>query len=124
MQHQLLLVFLGGGLGSCLRYLLSRYAITIFQYGYLGTLIANGLGCLLIGFIFGMTARGNYLSQNHTLLLATGFCGGFTTFSAFALENHLLLKEGQLLQFSIYSVGSILIGLLAVGLGFWISRLL
>ena len=82
-----LLVFLGGGLGSGLRYLVT---ITMNQYSKVlpfGTFTVNMLGCLLIGLILGYAQRENTLTSNQTLLLATGFCGGFTTFSAFANEN-------------------------------------
>ena len=79
-----LLVFLGGGLGSGLRYLVT---ITMNQYSKVlpfGTFTVNMLGCLLIGLILGYAQKENTLTSNQTLLLATGFCGGFTTFSAFA----------------------------------------
>ena len=79
----ILLVFLGGGFGSSLRYLLGKYLnsdITGIPYG---TFAANLLGSLLIGVILGLSAKENVLTQNQTLLLATGFCGGFTTFSTF-----------------------------------------
>ena len=117
-----LLVFLGGGLGSGLRYLVT---ITMNQYSKVlpfGTFIVNMLGCLLIGLILGYAQKENTLTSNQTLLLATGFCGGFTTFSAFANENLELIKNGELFNFSFYTVGSVLIGILAIFIGFYLTN--
>ena len=117
-----LLVFLGGGLGSGLRYLVS---IAMNQYSKVlpyGTFIVNILGCLLIGLILGYAQKENTLTSNQTLLLATGFCGGFTTFSAFANENLELIKNGELFNFSVYTIGSVLIGILAVCIGFYLTN--
>ena len=117
-----LLVFLGGGLGSGLRYLVT---ITMNQYYKVlpfGTFIVNMLGCLLIGLILGYAQKENTLTSNQTLLLATGFCGGFTTFSAFANENLELIKNGELFNFSLYTIGSVLIGILAVFIGFYLTN--
>lgn len=120
----LLLVFFGGGLGSVLRYLVSKALNSYYPNFYLGTFLVNVLGCLLIGIIFSLTLRANFLSQQQVLLLATGFCGGFTTFSAFALESQFLLKDFSWLQMGFYVGASILIGILAVALGFWLGKLL
>ena len=117
-----LLVFLGGGLGSGLRYLVT---IAMNQYSKLlpfGTFTVNILGCLLIGLILGYAQKENTLTSNQTLLLATGFCGGFTTFSAFANENLELIKNGELFNFSVYTIGSLLIGILAVFIGFYLTN--
>lgn len=119
----MLLVFLGGGLGSVLRYLISKTYNPYFTNFYFGTFLANSIGCLLIGFLLGLSAKHNYLTQNQTLLLATGFCGGFTTFSSFAFENHSFLKAGEILNFSLYTLVSIVLGVIAVALGLWISKL-
>ena len=117
-----LLVFLGGGLGSGLRYLVS---IAMNQYSKVlpfGTFTVNMLGCLLIGLILGYAQKENTLASNQTLLLATGFCGGFTTFSAFANENLELIKNGEFFNFSVYAIGSVLIGILAVFIGFYLTN--
>ena len=117
-----LLVFLGGGLGSGLRYLVT---ITMNQYSKVlpfWTFTVNILGCLLIGVMLGYAQKENTLTSNQTLLLATGFCGGFTTFSAFANENLELIKNGELFNFSFYTVGSVLIGILAVFIGFYLTN--
>ena len=117
-----LLVFLGGGLGSGLRYLVT---ITMNQYSKVlpfGTFTVNMLGCLLIGLILGYAQKENTLTSNQTLLLATGFCGGFTTFSAFANENLELIKNGELFNFCVYTIGSVLIGILAVFIGFYLTN--
>ena len=117
-----LLVFLGGGLGSGLRYLVT---IALNQYSKVfpfGTFTVNMLGCLLIGLILGYAQKENTLTSNQTLLLATGFCGGFTTFSAFANENLELIKNGEIFNFSVYSVSSIVIGIVAVFVGLYFSK--
>lgn len=117
-----LLVFVGGGLGSGLRYLIIKYLNSSLGSFPLGTFAVNIIGSLLIGLVLGYTAKENSLSQNQVLLLATGFCGGFTTFSAFAQENFQLLKTGDIMQFSIYTIGSIVVGLLAVFMGLYIAK--
>ena len=122
-MKQLFLVFIGGGFGSSLRYLISKYSNDYFNNFYLGTFIVNILGCLLIGIVLGLSFRNTYLTQNQALLLSTGFCGGFTTFSAFASENHSLFKSGDFFQLTIYTAGSIVLGVAAVAIGFWFSKL-
>jgi len=123
-MKQFLLVFLGGGIGSLLRYFISRTFNTYFQHFYLGTFLVNIIGCLIIGLVLGISFKSNLLSQNQTLLLTTGFCGGFTTFSSFALENQSLLKSGEILHFSFYTIASIAVGIFAVILGLWLSKIM
>lgn len=121
-MKQLVLVFVGGGFGSVLRYVIGKYLnpeTTGFPYG---TFAANILGSLLIGIILGLAAKSNSLSQSQTLLLATGFCGGFTTFSTFAYENHVFLKSGDFTSFAFYTIASFVIGFLAVFLGMFLVR--
>ena len=117
-----LLVFIGGGFGSGLRYLIGKYLNSSLGSFPIGTFTVNILGSLLIGLILGYAAKENSLSQNQVLLLATGFCGGFTTFSAFAHENFQLLKTGAIMQFSIYTISSIVVGLIAVFIGIYIAK--
>lgn len=121
-MKQLLLVFLGGGFGSVLRYIIGKYFNNPDSGIPYGTFAANILGSLLIGIILGLAAKNNTLSQNQTLLLATGFCGGFTTFSTFAYENHLFLKSGDFTSFAMYTIASFIIGFLAVFLGMFLAK--
>ena len=122
-MKQFLLVFLGGGLGSALRFLISKYSNDYFNSLLMGTFIVNILGCLIMGLVLGFSFKNTNLNQNHVLLLGTGFCGGFTTFSAFAYEKHTLIQTGELIQFSIYAILSIAVGIAAIALGLWLTRL-
>jgi CrcB protein len=117
-----MLVFLGGGFGSVLRYIIGKYFNSPETGIPYGTFAANILGSLLIGIILGVAAKNNTLSQNQTLLLATGFCGGFTTFSTFAYENHVFLKSGDFTSFAFYTIASFIIGFLAVFLGMFLVK--
>ncbi len=122
-MKQLVLVFIGGGFGSIARYVLSKYfnsEVTGIPYG---TFMANVLGSVLIGIILGFAAKNETLNSSQTLLLATGFCGGFTTFSTFAYENHMFLKSGDFMNFFLYTIGSFILGFAAVFLGMFLVRL-
>lgn len=121
-MKQILLVFIGGGTGSVARYLISKYLNSPTTGIPYGTFTVNIVGSFLIGIILGLALKNNTLSQNTVLFLATGFCGGFTTFSTFAYENHVLLKSGDFINFFIYTVGSFIIGFLFVFLGMFITK--
>ncbi|WP_055446626.1 fluoride efflux transporter CrcB [Lacinutrix mariniflava] len=121
-MKNVLLVFIGGGFGSVLRYLLGKFLNNTENGIPYGTFAANILGSLLIGIILGLALKNNTLSQNSTLLLATGFCGGFTTFSSFAYENHVFLKAGDFTSFAIYTIASFVIGFLAVFGGMYLAK--
>ncbi|MCF0172230.1 MAG: fluoride efflux transporter CrcB [Bacteroidales bacterium] len=111
----------GGFAGTCLRYLIGVFAK---QWGSgafpLGTFIVNALGCFIIGVVSGLSEKSGILNSNHVILLATGFCGGFTTFSAFANEAWILGSKGDMLMSLLYVSASIIAGILCV----WIGRLL
>lgn len=122
MLRSLLLVGAGGAVGSMLRYAVS-YAVSKYaQHPFpFGTFIINIVGSLLIGVLFGLAARNQWLQEGGMLLLATGFCGGFTTFSAFALESVNLMQKGQSVTAIIYIGLSVIVGLLLCRLGIWLA---
>lgn len=117
-----LLVFLGGGFGSVIRYFVSK-ALNPERGFYWGTFTANMVGSLIIGFILGWALKQDTVNHNVILLVAVGFCGGFTTFSSFALEGQQLLKAGSYNLLLLYTLTSLIVGILAVFIGLWISKL-
>jgi fluoride exporter len=121
-MRQGLIIFLGGGLGSVSRYLFSRAISRQFEITFpLGTFAVNILGCFAIGLIYALIAKYR-LSSDLSLLLATGFCGGFTTFSTFAYENNSLLERGDYLTFFLYVSLSVMFCLFATFLGIFLVR--
>ena len=121
-MKNILLVFLGGGLGTSLRYLISKYLNQLENSVALGTFTVNIVGSLLIGIIMGLALKNDTPSSTLTLLVDTGFCGGFTTFSAFALENYQFLKTGDITNFIVYTLGSVALGIVAVFIGIWLVK--
>ena len=120
-MKQLLLVIIGGGLGSGLRFLSSKWLASWTNFVVFPTLVVNVLGSLLIGYLTGLFLKNN-LSQEQSLLLVTGFCGGFTTFSTFALENSNFLKNGDYLSLLLYTLGSFVLGISFVFLGLYLAK--
>lgn len=118
MTKHILLVGLGGAAGSILRYLtalfVSKYYANIFP---LATFTTNVVGCLIIGMFIGFLNRYYPANTDLRLLLATGFCGGYTTFSAFSAESLHLLQQGNYFIALTYIGISVLASLLAVGVG-------
>ncbi|MGK0412412.1 MAG: CrcB protein [Polaribacter sp.] len=121
-MKNLILVFIGGGFGSVLRFIIGKWLNNTENGIPYGTFVSNIAGSLLIGFILGYAAKNDTLSTQHTLLLATGFCGGFTTFSTFAYENHVFLKSGDFTSFALYTIFSFIVGFLAVFAGMYIVK--
>lgn len=123
MIKSILLVGLGGGVGSILRYLSSllvnRYFSTAFP---LATFTVNIIGCLIIGLVAGFLQKQLHDNTNIHLLFITGFCGGYTTFSAFAIENVNLLQGNSPFTAFGYIAASIVAGLAAVWLGLAVAQ--
>jgi CrcB protein len=123
MIRQILLVGLGGGVGSILRFLASKWLMQSEKYGFpLATLAVNVIGCLLIGLLMGWSCKHQAPNADMRALLVAGFCGGFTTFSAFSLENVQLFQTGHYGMLSGYVLASLLIGFAAVYTGFWVTK--
>lgn len=119
-----ILVGVGGFAGSVARYGLSL-AARHFSAGWpAGTLAANILGCLLIGMITALTARGEMLSPAARLVLATGFCGGFTTMSSLIYETAAMLRGGEYLYATAYAAGSFILSMAAFVAGIMVVRML
>ncbi|WP_338375303.1 fluoride efflux transporter CrcB [uncultured Flavobacterium sp.] len=123
MFKNLILVAIGGASGSVLRYLVhwivAKKSFSTFPYQ---TFIVNIIGCLLIGILVGYFSRFQNVNESLKLLLITGFCGGFTTFSAFGLENVNMIQNQNYQLALIYTSLSLILGILAVSLGILISK--
>lgn len=114
-------VGLGGAAGSMARY--GIHMLFSRREGLpLGTLLVNLIGCFLIGCLYGYAQRHHWLAGRYMLALATGFCGGFTTFSSFALENNLLLEKGLSATAIWYSLISLIVGLALCRAGIWLTQ--
>ncbi|GAB4336113.1 MAG: fluoride efflux transporter CrcB [Flammeovirgaceae bacterium] len=116
------LVFLGGGLGSVLRFLLSRMIMTKYPTVFpWGTWWINFIGSFLIGLIFAYSSKSPHI-QSYKLFLISGFCGGFTTFSTFSLDNWNLYTKGEYLYAIFYSTSSVILGIVAAMTGIFLVK--
>ena len=114
-----LFVFLGGGIGSVLRYGVGLLiGSSAFPYA---TLAVNAIGSFMIGLFGSMAARLGW-SEPLRLALTVGLCGGFTTFSTFSKEAFALAQAGRWCAFGAYVAVSVVIGLAAVALGYWAGK--
>lgn len=119
MMKDLFLVMLGSGLGGGARFLVSKAMTAVMTTPFpLGTFTVNIVGCLLIGFLSAWPASHGWLTPGMRLLLTTGFCGGFTTFSTFMKEGDGLLAAHAPVVFIAYTTLSLVLGMLAVWAGY------
>ena len=123
---QFFLVFLGGGLGAGARHLANLGALRAFGPGFpVGTMGVNIIGSLAMGLLVGWLARRTGGSSNELrLLLATGFLGGFTTFSAFSLDVAVIRNRGDTGLAAIYVMASVVLSIAGVFAGLWLVRTL
>ena len=125
-MKELLLVCIGSFFGGGARYLVSKavqswVAVPSFPAFPWGTMAVNIVGCFLIGLLSGLSLGGQ-ISPSTKLVLVTGFCGGFTTFSTFMNENLLLGRDGAMLSAVLYTLLSLALGLIAVIVGYQIVK--
>ena len=125
MIKNLLLVAFGGGAGSMARYLCQKWLSEDHPHPFpWATFIVNLAGCFLIGVIYAAAEKVTFITPQIRLLLVTGFCGGFATFSTFAFENMNLLRGNDTIYFLIYTIASVVLGIAAVFGGIAIMKLL
>lgn len=125
MIKNILLIGLGGSIGSIARYFVSRLNNQIEWLSIpIGTLAVNVIGSFLIGFLVGISEKSPILTVELRMFLMVGLCGGFTTFSSFSGENLMLMRNGQFLPLFLYTGLSILLGFTAVYLGYISTKLL
>lgn len=120
-MRNLVYIFLGGGFGSVVRFLISNYTQKLWNINAfpLGTFVVNVSGCFLIGILSAYFLK---VDSSLKYLLITGVCGGYTTFSTFSAENYLLWQNGSYYILILYALSSLIVGLLMVFLGFQMIR--
>lgn len=120
-MRNLVYIFFGGGFGSVMRFLISNYTHKLWNINAfpMGTFVVNITGCFLIG---ALSAYFFKIDSSLKYLLITGFCGGYTTFSTFSAENFSLWQNGNYNILILYSLLSLILGLLMVFLGFQIVK--
>ena len=122
-MYKILLVGLGGFTGAICRYLIQTLLSNRYPGAFpWGTFVVNIVGCLFIGIIYGLAERHRIMTYELRLLLAIGFCGSFTTFSAFSAENLNMFQLGSYTTLGLYIALSVLLGLGAVFAGLVIVR--
>jgi CrcB protein len=118
----LLLIAIGGALGSVARYLFSSFVLRVTgSLLGLGTFAVNLSGCILFGLIIGAAEQRFVLSPRASAFLLIGVLGGFTTFSSFEYESLMMLRDGQFLAAAVNIVGQVVAGLIGLWAGFAIS---
>ena len=121
----ILIIGTGGFVGTVLRFLIGRFVqLHVFSAFPYGTFIINIVGCLLIGIFYGLSSKGSIMNAELRLFLTVGFCGGFTTFSSFANENIALLRDGEFFYFLLYTLLSVILGLVATYLGNLLTKII
>lgn len=119
-----IIVGIGGFIGSVCRYWISKLNFYNFAFSIpIGTLLVNVLGSFIIGILTAISLKNNVISHETQLFLMTGILGGFTTFSSFSKENLILFQNGQYQSVAIYTVSSVLLGLIAVFLGYKLVKM-
>jgi CrcB protein len=122
-MKQIMLVGLGGFIGSIGRYMISKWNTNeCFIAIPIGTLAVNILGSFIIGFLAGVPIKSEWMTADMRLLLMVGICGGFTTFSSFTNENMSLIQNGQYILAFSYTLTSIALGIAAVFIGHYLSN--
>lgn len=123
MIKSVLIVGIGSFIGGALRYLISTLFKQFCTQGFpWGTLLVNLMGCFIFGAIFALFSKYSSTSHPWCLLLTTGLCGGFTTFSTFAYESVLMLQQGNLSGFISNVATSLIMGISLFALGYWIFK--
>lgn len=118
-----LLVFLGGGLGSMLRFSISKWIGTLHTHYFpYGTLVVNILACLALGVILGIADTRQLMSPAAKVFWTIGFCGGFSTFSTFSGETLALIQSGFTIPSLIYIVSSLIFCLGATIAGLYLGQ--
>ena len=118
MIKSLIIVGFGGFIGTVARFLISRFfQLNLSSLFPWGTFVVNIVGCLIIGIIYGISEKGDFLSPEMRLFLTVGICGGFTTFSTFSNDAFLLIRDQDWVRFAFYTSLSFFLGLLAVYAG-------
>ena len=123
MIKSLLIVGTGSFIGGAMRYWLSTLMKNVCGQGFpWGTLMVNLLGCFLFGMLFAVFGKSSATDNTLYLLLTTGICGGFTTFSTFANESVQMLQQGNTWGFVGYVATSVVAGLALIALGYGVAK--